>query len=72
MLGVTRMEGADVNTMQELISRLSRDIDFEVTIGCPLPPPKSVLMEENYKTLLRLRKTYEIPRLEKDVIVLPP
>jgi hypothetical protein len=30
-----------------------------------------MLIEENYKTLLRMAKSYEIPRLEKDVIVSP-
>jgi hypothetical protein len=39
--GVIRLEEEDAFAMRELISWLSRDIDFEVTIGIPHIPKKS-------------------------------
>jgi hypothetical protein len=48
---------------------MSRDLDFEITQGIARSMD---LISDNYRELLRMADLYEIPRLEKDVIVLSP
>jgi hypothetical protein len=48
---------------------MSRDLDFEITQGIARWID---LISDNYRELLRMADLYDIPRLEKDVIVFSP